>query len=117
MPRIFFIKRYLTLISLFLSINSSVSAADLLEGKEVARKNLCLGCHAEKQEIVGPPFVEIARRYDNTPQSYSYLMHKIKNGGVGAWGAIPMPANKNNITDEEIKSVIDWIFIMKKIEK
>jgi cytochrome c len=44
-------------------------------------------------------------------------MNKIKHGGVGVWGAIPMPANKNNITDEEIRIVVNWIFGMKKNQK
>lgn len=105
------------MICLCLCFSNLVNATDLLDGKEVARKNLCLGCHAEKQKVVGPAFVEIANRYDNTPQSYSYLMNKIKNGGVGVWGAIPMPANKNNITDEEIRKVVDWVFGMKKNSK
>jgi cytochrome c len=114
---IFLKKRYIVEICLSLCFCIPASATDLLEGKELARKNLCIGCHAEKQKVVGPAFVEIANRYDNSPQSYSYLMNKIKNGGVGVWGAIPMPANKNNITDEEIRIVVNWIFGMKKNQK
>lgn len=111
------VKWALALICISLMLSGSVRAAELIEGKDVARKSLCLGCHAEKQKVVGPAFAEIARRYDNTPQSYTYLINRIKNGGVGAWGAVPMPANKNNITEDEIRKVIDWIFTMKTGER
>jgi cytochrome c len=94
----------------------SLAKATGLEGKDVARKSLCLGCHAEKQKVVGPAFAEIAKRYDKTPQTYTYLSNRIKNGGAGAWGAVPMPANKNNISDEEIRKITDWIFSMKQVE-
>lgn len=94
-----------------LSISSASGAS---EGREIARKNLCLGCHAETKKVVGPAFIEVAKRYDNSPTTYKYLSSRIKEGGVGAWGAIPMPANKNNINDQEVNQVIQWIFTLQK---
>jgi cytochrome c len=96
-----------------LSLNTA-SASDASEGRDIARKNLCLGCHAETKKVVGPAFIEIAKKYDNSPASYIYLSSKIKEGGVGAWGAIPMPANKNNISDKEVNLVIQWIFSLRR---
>jgi cytochrome c len=107
------IGRYLVSIFICLGLISLAKANGVQEGKEIARKSLCLGCHAENQKVVGPAFVEVAKRYDKTLQSYSYLSSRIKNGGVGAWGAIPMPENKNNISEEETRKVVDWIFSMK----
>jgi cytochrome c len=90
------------------------SASEVSEGRDIARKNLCLGCHAETKKVVGPAFMEIAKRYDSSPASYTYLSRRIKEGGVGVWGAIPMPANKNNITDKEVNLVIQWIFSLRR---
>jgi len=111
MDRLIFILQIM--VGTFVGLNLA-NAAESSVGREVARKNLCLGCHAETKKVVGPAFIEVAKRYDNSPASYRYLSTKIKEGGVGAWGAIPMPSNKNNITDKEVNDVIQWIFSLNR---
>jgi len=109
--------RFLFIMQFTLGICASInitSASEASDGREIAKKNLCLGCHAETKKVVGPAFIEVAKRYDNSPATFKYLSSKIKEGGVGAWGAIPMPANKNNISDQEVKQVIQWILTLQK---
>lgn len=53
----------------------------------------CVGCHAPDRRIVGPSFKEIAARYAADPGAAERLAVKVRAGGKGAWGEIPMPPN------------------------
>ena len=92
-------------------------AQELPKGQVIAERNQCLGCHAKEKKIIGPSFKRVAQRYTNTEATMVYLTNKIKNGGGGVWGVVPMPSNKNNITDEEIRLIIQWIFTLKEEQK
>lgn len=83
---------------------ASVSKApnDLLSG------NACLGCHGLDAKLVGPGFREIAAKYKERPDAAEYLAGKIKNGGSGVWGAIPMPPQPQ-LDDAQIKTLTSWL--------
>jgi cytochrome c len=68
------------------------------------QKNGCTGCHAIEKKLVGPAFKEVAHRYKNDKAAEAKLVAKIKAGGSGAWGAIPMPPQ--SIKDEEAKAMV-----------
>ncbi len=76
---------------------------------DLARKNACLGCHSINKKVVGPAFRDIAKyyKYSNDPIIINLLAQKVKNGGKGAWGVVPMPAN--NINANELNIIIKWI--------
>ena len=67
-------------------------------------KNTCTACHGIDKKIVGPGFNEIAKKY---PGKVDYLAGKIKAGGAGVWGPIPMPAQ--NIGEADAKIIANWI--------
>lgn len=67
-------------------------------------KNVCTACHGIDKKIVGPGFNEIAKKY---PGKVDYLAGKIKAGGAGVWGAIPMPAQ--NISETDSKIIANWL--------
>ena len=67
-------------------------------------KNNCTACHVQDRKIVGPSFNDIAKKY---PGKVDYLVGKIKSGGSGVWGAIPMPAQ--SATDADIKTIAAWL--------
>jgi cytochrome c len=71
---------------------------------EKMQKNGCSGCHAIDKKLVGPAFKEVASRYKNDKAAESKLVAKIKAGGGGNWGAIPMPPQ--SIKDEEAKALV-----------
>jgi cytochrome c len=77
--------------------------------EQIAKKSMCLGCHAVDKKAVGPSFKQISERYKSNPVDLNRLSDKIKNGGVGTWGVVSMPANRANISDQEIRIVLDWI--------
>jgi cytochrome c551/c552 len=59
----------------------------------IARDAACMSCHAIDRAVVGPAFAEVARRYAADPAAAERLAAKIRTGGSGAWGSIPMPAH------------------------
>ena len=67
-------------------------------------KHNCTACHAQNTKVVGPSFNEIAKKY---PGKVDYLAGKIKTGGVGIWGSIPMPAQ--SASDGDIKIIANWL--------
>jgi cytochrome c len=74
----------------------------------IARKNACMGCHAVDRKLVGPSFQQIAAKYRGDAQAPAKLALKVKNGGSGVWGAIPMPAHPA-MSDADIHTVVDWV--------
>lgn len=73
----------------------------------LAQKNGCTACHGVDSRIVGPGFREIAARYAARSDGESYLAGKIKTGGQGNWGAIPMPPQA--VPDADIGVLAKWL--------
>jgi S-disulfanyl-L-cysteine oxidoreductase SoxD len=72
--------------------------------KPLLNKYTCTACHGVNNKIVGPSFAEIAKKH---PGKVDYLANKIKAGGQGVWGAIPMPAQ--NIPASEAQAIANWL--------
>lgn len=79
-------------------------------------KSDCMTCHEANKKTVGPAFVEIAQRYPNDKASLEYLINKVKEGGAGVWGIVPMNAHPG-LTEREIKEMLNYIFSLKPLEK
>lgn len=75
---------------------------------ELATKNGCMACHGMKSKIVGPGYSEVVARYQGQPDAESRLIAKVKAGGQGVWGSIPMPPNAH-VKDEDLKTLVQWI--------
>jgi|ERR1700761_7566713 cytochrome c len=87
---------------------SVAHAAETPQGLQIAQRNACLGCHAIDRKLVGPSFQQVASRYKGNVQAQTLLEHKVKDGGSGVWGAIPMPAHPA-MSDADIRTVVDWV--------
>ncbi|CAH2793535.1 MAG: Cytochrome c551/c552 [uncultured Paraburkholderia sp.] len=85
-------------------------AADAPRGQRIANANAnaCMGCHAADRKLVGPSFQQIAARYKGDAQAPARLARKVKEGGSGVWGMIPMPAHQS-MSDADIRAVVDWV--------
>jgi len=70
----------------------------------LTQKNNCTACHAAETRIVGPSWSEIAGKH---PGKVDYIATKIRAGGSGVWGAIPMPPQ--TLTEEEAKKIAAWL--------
>jgi S-disulfanyl-L-cysteine oxidoreductase SoxD len=73
----------------------------------LAGKLGCSVCHGLENKIVGPAFRDIAKKYSGRGDSVDYLMGKIRAGGTGVWGAIPMPAQ--TLSDADAKLLAQWL--------
>ena len=74
----------------------------------LASKYNCLICHAVDKKVTGPAYKDVAAKYKGDPHAIETLVQKVKNGGTGVWGNIPMPAN-SSVPDEDLKTLIQWI--------
>ncbi|WP_439654764.1 c-type cytochrome [Trinickia terrae] len=83
-------------------------AADGPDGLAIAKSNACMGCHAVDRKLVGPSFLQIAGKYKGDVQAPAKLALKVKDGGAGVWGAIPMPAHPR-MSDADIRTVVAWV--------
>lgn len=79
-----------------------------IDVKTLLVSNSCTACHGMKNKMVGPGFVEVAERYKGKADATAYLVDKIKNGGAGVWGAIPMP-QQAQLSDAELAAIAGWI--------
>lgn len=89
-------------------IGLGVPSAQAADGAALAQKGGCVACHQVDKKFVGPGFKEIAAKYKGKGAEAA-LIKKVKEGGSGAWGAMPMPPNAGKLSDDEFKSVVDWI--------
>ncbi|MCX8019022.1 MAG: cytochrome c class I [Chitinophagaceae bacterium] len=84
------------------------------EGLAIVSKpeNLCLPCHKIDEKLTGPSYRDVANKYENTEENVAMLAKKVKQGGVGVWGDVPMPANAT-ITEEEAKKAVRYILLLR----
>ena len=83
------------------------AAVDAAKAKALAQSKNCLACHAVDKKLVGPAYVEIAKKYKGNKDAAAMLNKKVINGGGGVWGTIPMPPNP--VKEDEAKLLVDWI--------
>lgn len=77
-------------------------------GLVIAQTNACLGCHVVDRKLVGPSFVQIAEKYKGDAGAAGKLQAKVRDGGAGVWGVVPMPAHPR-MNSVDIKTVVDWV--------
>jgi cytochrome c len=83
----------------------------MADAEALAKAKGCYACHAENVKKVGPSYKDVAKKYAGKADAVDYLAGKIKNGGVGVWGNVPMPAQ--NVTNEEAKKLAEWVLSFK----
>jgi cytochrome c len=68
----------------------------------------CTACHAVASRVVGPGFREIATKYAGDGAAETRLAAKVRAGGVGAWGQIPMPPQAQ-VRETDARAMVQWI--------
>ena len=100
-----------------------VSSAWAVEMPASAKKNNCTVCHALDKKLIGPAWMEIAKKYKGVTK-YTYggkeytleegLIVKVSKGGAGVWGSMPMPANVPAVSAADIKELVKFILDLDK---
>lgn len=86
----------------------SAAAAEPPAGYLIAQQNACLGCHTVDRKLVGPAFRDIAGKYKGEAGARVRLEKKVRDGGAGVWGVIPMPSHPR-MSDADIRTVVAWV--------
>ena len=87
---------------------SPVSVYANNHGEALAKKSGCLACHAVDKQVVGPSYQAVAKKYKGNAKAEAMLISKVKNGGAGVWGQIPMPPHAH-VPDADIKAIVAWV--------
>lgn len=91
---------------------SACAAGGPTDAQALAQKNGCMACHGVGNKIVGPAFKDVAAKYQGNKEAEAQLIKKVKNGGSGVWGSIPMPPHPE-MNNKDIKTLIRWILTLK----
>jgi len=93
-------------VALGLASGAAMASADLAKAKN------CMTCHAEAKKLIGPAYKDVAAKYANDKDAVAKLSEKIRKGGVGVWGQIPMPANPQ-VSEAEAETLAKWVMSIK----
>ena len=77
----------------------------------MAKKYNCTACHQLDKKVVGPAYKDVAKKYKGQADAAAKLAEKVKKGGSGVWGPVPMPPNAA-VPDADIKKLVAWILAM-----
>jgi len=88
-----------------------VMAGQAHADEALAKAKNCMTCHAMEKKLVGPSYKDVAAKYKADKGAVALLAGKIKTGGKGVWGPIPMPPNK--VSDEEATKLATWVMSVK----
>ncbi|WPB58545.1 c-type cytochrome [Xylophilus sp. GOD-11R] len=77
----------------------------------LAKARNCMACHTVERKVVGPAFKAIAGKYAGKPDMVDALARKIRQGGGGVWGPVPMPANPQ-VNEADAKKLAGWILAL-----
>jgi cytochrome c len=88
-------------------------ALQMSAGEKLINKSDCIGCHNKVNKIIGPAYVEIAKKYPATEKNINYLADKIIKGGTGVWGNMPMTAHAT-LKKDDAKLMVKYILSLKK---
>jgi len=99
-------------IAMALAAAAAVAAIPTQASEELAKKHNCLVCHTVDKKMVGPSYKEVAAKYRADKGADAKLFDKVKKGGQGAWGQIPMPPNAT-VPDADLKALVKWILSQK----
>lgn len=96
-----------TAASMFVA--TQVNAADAAAAQALAQKSGCLACHSMDKKVLGPSYKDVAAKYKGDKTAEAKLIEKVKKGGSGTWGPMPMPPNSPQVKDADIKTIVEWI--------
>ena len=87
--------------------------SDYNMGLELVKQSDCFTCHKINERNIGPAFRDIANKYERISESViEKLSNKIRNGGSGSWGTVPMAPHSRH-SKSETEAMIKYILLTK----
>jgi Cytochrome c551/c552 len=102
----------MTRTTLISALALALAALPALANEDLAKKSGCMACHAVDKKVVGPAYKEVAAKYKGDKDAEAKLFKKVKEGGMGVWGQVPMPPN-SHVKDDDIKTLVKWVLSQK----
>jgi cytochrome c len=87
---------------------AAASTAAAPSGEELLQKNGCIACHALDRKRIGPSYKDVADKYRGDASAAARLAAKVKSGGAGVWGQVPMPPNAR-VSDTDLEQLVGYI--------
>jgi cytochrome c len=125
-PTAFFgVLMQLPILVLVIACAAALVSPRVLAMDELHKKHACNACHADDKKLVGPAYADVAAAYNNPKdkkykgdrkKTVAYLSEKVRKGGMGVWGPVPMAPNAS-ATDAEVKAMVESILDMGKKKK
>jgi cytochrome c len=92
-----------------MTVSALMVAGQAAANEALAKKSGCLACHGVDKKVLGPALKDIAAKYKGDKSAEAKLVTKVKVGGSGVWGPMPMPANSPQVKDADIQTIVKWI--------
>lgn len=87
---------------------SVMVSAPAMANLDLAKKSNCMACHTVDKKLVGPAYLDVAKKYAGDKDAVKKLSAKVKAGGKDVWGPVPMPPNAA-VKDADIETLVKWI--------
>ena len=99
-----------TVSNKYISCKNEVQSS---EGEKIMAKLDCATCHKIDKKVIGPSYLDIAKKYPMNDKNVKYLTEKITKGGSGVWGAVPMSAH-TALKKDDAKKIAIYILSLNK---
>jgi cytochrome c len=101
------------LVALSVATLALAAAAPAQASDALAKKYACVACHVVKgAKTVGPSYADVAKKYAGQKDAEAKLVAKVKKGGTGVWGQVPMPPNPS-VPDADLRALVKWVLSTK----
>ena len=89
---------------------ASAQALDDKKANDLMVKSGCNACHSVDKKGVGPSYKDVAKKEKPKPNAAEAMFAKVRKGGAGEYGQVPMPPNApDKIGDADLKALVAWI--------
>jgi cytochrome c len=98
--------------ALALAAGTAFVATPASASEALLKKYNCTACHAIDKKLVGPAYKDVAEKYKGNAGAEQMLFEKVKKGGKGTWGQVPMPPNPQ-VPDGDLHTMVKFILQLK----
>ena len=96
------------ILAVFATAGAVATVPAAMADEALAKKYNCMACHQVGKKVVGPAYKDVAKKYKGQADAVAKLSEKVKKGGSGVWGPIPMPPNAT-VPDADVQKLVKWI--------
>lgn len=99
-------------VAVALAAGALFVASPASANEALLKKHNCTACHAVDKKLVGPAYKDVAKKYAGQANAAKMLAEKVKKGGKGNWGQVPMPPNPS-VPDDAIAEMVKYVLALK----